>query len=42
MPTIQSDVDGGYRRPETSTAMMIGAAVGLAGVLWFGVRALRA
>jgi short-subunit dehydrogenase len=41
-PSQNHDVDGGYRRREASTAMMIGAAaVGVAGLLWFGVRALR-
>jgi short-subunit dehydrogenase len=41
-PSPNHDVDGGYRHHETPTAMMVGAAaMGLAGLLWFGLRARR-
>ncbi len=41
-PSENHDVDGGYRR-QSPAAMMIGAAaLGLAGMLWLGMRARRA
>lgn len=41
-PSPNHDVDGGYRHRRAPQAMMIGAAaLGLAGLVWFGVRARR-